>query len=904
MSKPKDILMGGEVKKRFLEKGVDRIQHSLFDFLETGILVSTTVSKNEISVNSTNTIQKIETTINKQADKIYDKPTYLSLFSGAGIGCHGFKEEDYLCVATVEILERKLNIQRYNNKCLFESGYICGDIREESVKEKILKNIKYFAKNFDRREIDVLIATPPCQGMSVANHKKKNELGRNSLIVESIKLTKELNPKFFIFENVNTFLNTICTDIDKKDKKVKEAIENNLACDYNIVYKIINFKNYGSNSSRTRTLVIGVRKNQANVTPLDIFPDLQKEKTLYEIIGGLPPLKIMGEIFSEDIYHQFKKYSPNMREWIQDIGEGQSAFDNIDKHKIPHRIVNGKIVHNVNKNGDKYKRQIWGKVAPCIHTRNDIMASQNTVHPRDDRVFSIRELMRMMTIPDTFFWGHRSNQELNRLSLLEKKLYLKREEMNIRHSIGEAVPTIVFQQIAEKIKKIVNRKNFTDKDILKIITDNDLSDIKKLKTFIKENSLNFDYTTLLEISEAANIKKKENSAYYTRQDICYSMVKDLPNPKRYKTLRILEPSVGVGNFLPLLFKKYQEVEKVILDVVDIDHYSIDLLKILLRKLSIPDNFTINFIVDDFLKHDFSYKYDIVIGNPPFGKIINNKNLLHGYLDDVQNKDTNNIYSFFIEKSLKLGRIVALIVPKSIINSPEFNKTRDILSEYHFQNIIDYGEKGFKGVKIETISFIVNTNSKKNTNEKLVKIESYITQDIRFKKQGYIFDKKFPYWLIYRDKDFDVVADRLEFKIFTAFRDRQITKKNTKSSGKIRVLKSRNIISNGIKDISGYDCYVDNVENLSVARFLNKKNLVLVPNLTYNPRACFLPKNAITDGSVALLLLKVPYINLTKKNLEYFNTEEFSQFYSVARNRGTRSLNIDNNSVFFFGILKK
>jgi DNA (cytosine-5)-methyltransferase 1 len=42
------------------------------------------------------------------------------------------------------------------------------------------------------------------------------------------------------------------------------------------------------------------------------------------------------------------------------------------------------------KNGDKYKRQYWNKVAPCIHTRNDILSSQNTVHPVDDRVFSIR----------------------------------------------------------------------------------------------------------------------------------------------------------------------------------------------------------------------------------------------------------------------------------------------------------------------------------------------------------------------------------------------------------------------------------------------------------------------------------------------------------------------------------
>ena len=55
------------------------------------------------------------------------------------------------------------------------------------------------AKNFNVKDLDVLVATPPCQGMSVANHKKKDELKRNSLVVESIKMTKQIQPKFFYF---------------------------------------------------------------------------------------------------------------------------------------------------------------------------------------------------------------------------------------------------------------------------------------------------------------------------------------------------------------------------------------------------------------------------------------------------------------------------------------------------------------------------------------------------------------------------------------------------------------------------------------------------------------------------------------------------------------------------------
>ena len=83
------------------------------------------------------------------------------------------------------------------------------------------------------------------------------------------------------------------------------------------------------------------------------------------------------------------------------------------------------------------------------------MASQNTVHPIDDRVFSIRELMKMMTIPDSFQWINQDLNTLNKLILPEKQKISKKHEMNIRQCIGEAVPTAIFHQIAKKIKSKV-----------------------------------------------------------------------------------------------------------------------------------------------------------------------------------------------------------------------------------------------------------------------------------------------------------------------------------------------------------------------------------------------------------------------------------------------------------------
>lgn len=826
------------------------------------------------------------------------KLSYVSLFSSAGVGCYGFSLEGFDCIATNELIGRRLEVQKFNNKCDSESGYILGDITEKQTKEKILSEVKGWLHKNKAKDVDVLIATPPCQGMSVANHKKKNELGRNSLVIESINLVKQINPKFFILENVRAFLTTLCTDNDKKQKSIREAIEKNLSGRYNILYKVANFKDFGVPSSRNRTLVLGVRKDIVDVTPYDILPNESKEITLKESIGHLPSLKEMGEI-SKDIYHNFRSYDKRMFNWIKDLKEGESAFQNKGKNK-PHQIIDGKVVHNQNKNGDKYSRCYFDKVGPCIHTRNDILASQSTIHPKDNRVFSIRELMTIMSIPNSFKWSNISEEELNNLNEEEKKNFLAKNEMNIRQSIGEAVPTLVFRQIASKIKEELSYKPLTIKEVEILIKKNFLQNTDNLIQFVEESKKKLKFQDLSKICELANSKRMDMSAYYTRQDICFTIINDLPEAQEFKSINILEPSVGSGNFLPLLIKKYKEVPEVNIDLVDIDKEVIKVLKTLVKSLDIPKNISINFINADFIFHKFSKKYDIVVGNPPFKKIQGEKVLLFAYKDMMYNKETNNIFSFFIEKALKISRYVALITPKSLLSAPEFNKTRELIEKKLITKITDYGESAFD-VLIETISLIIK-NAERNGD--LIKIESYITQETRFLKQDYVLSKEFPYWLIYRDDFFDKVKEKLQFNVFNVFRDRQITKKITKSKGKYRVLKSRNLSKDGsIINVEGYDSYTDTISKLPVAKFLNKKNMVIVPNLSYYPRAGLLPKNSIADGSLAILTPKNHSQEITKKQLEYFSTEEFEKFYKIARHYGTRSLNIDSNSVFFWGLLK-
>src|SRR5690554_3551914 len=99
---------------------------------------------------------------NVKFEKLNGKPlTYISLFSSAGVGCFGFKQNGFECIATNELIERRINIQKINDKCTYKTGYIQGDITSSETKNRIFDEVNYWKKNHGINEPDVVIATPP-----------------------------------------------------------------------------------------------------------------------------------------------------------------------------------------------------------------------------------------------------------------------------------------------------------------------------------------------------------------------------------------------------------------------------------------------------------------------------------------------------------------------------------------------------------------------------------------------------------------------------------------------------------------------------------------------------------------------------------------------------------------------
>lgn len=821
--------------------------------------------------------------------------TYLSLFSGAGIGCHGLDAEGFTCVATAEILPRRLEIQRFNGKCKLESGYISDDISLASTHAKLHEEMKKWGID-SPCDLDFLIATPPCQGMSVCNHKKRDEMPRNSLIVSAIRLVAEFRPKIFLFENTALFLKTPCTIASGQDMPIGEAINSSLGDAYHITARRINLKNYGCPSSRTRTLVVGTAKHLW-FSPLSIFPDWTPEVTLRDVIGDLPPLTEFGEIDKNDIYHSFKPYSAHMRKWISGLREGQGAFDQRALSKRPHRIVDGKRVENKNANGDKYRRQHWDACPPCVHTRNDILSSQNTLHPSDDRVFSVREIMCMLSVPQTFKWSNKTAGELSALPMEEKTNFLRANEMNIRHSLGEAVPPAVIQNIAKKAKScLIERPNF--RKIHRELTSNALAQ-KVLQNGASSVASQYSTESLMCNLELLNEKRKSHAAFYTPPSVAFHLLQMWPDLRAKKSIRILEPSAGIGRILLLLPNLLAEYDEVIIDAIDIDNNAIEIAKALATQTAVPNKVKINYLHGDFL--DFGFvgdRYDVVIGNPPFGKMFKKEYQRH--VSSGLGCGSRNMFGLFLHRALALSRHVVMIAPKSFLSAPDFGGLRaEINAKHSVKAICDFGERGFDGVRIETIALAIESGRSQQPHD-IVDVVSVPLNRKLTQKASDVFDGGLPYWVIYRDKSFNETLNAMQCGVFDAFRDRQICKRHFSKTGKVRILKARNIGPVRVR-MTDNDFFLPEPSMFAASQFINRRDVLLTPNLAIYPRACWMPQDCIADGSVAVLRPRNGLRKITDSDVRFFSSPKFHDFYRVARNHGTRSLNVDSNSAFFFGV---
>jgi DNA (cytosine-5)-methyltransferase 1 len=342
----------------------------------------------------------------------------ITLFASAGIGEFYLDEIGVEVIASNELIPRRCDLY---SKLHPKSEIICGDIRDQKIKDSITKF-----------KADILIASPPCQGISIAglhrNNLQRLKDERNYLVLHAIEVIKKIKPKYILFENVSAFGSMLLPHNDEFIS-VLDILILEFGNDYIIESKIVDCADYGIPQYRKRNLIKIYKKGLK--WP---WPEITKHISVKKAIGHLPSIE-SGEK-SNFFWHFGRKHQERQINWMKNTPTGKSAFEN--KIHFPSK-ENGEKVKGYNTT---YKRIKWDMPAPTITMRNDAMSSQANVHPgralndgsySDARVLSPLELFILNSLPEDF------NPPKNTPEIL------------IRQVMGECIPPLLIKKIFELI---------------------------------------------------------------------------------------------------------------------------------------------------------------------------------------------------------------------------------------------------------------------------------------------------------------------------------------------------------------------------------------------------------------------------------------------------------------------
>jgi len=410
--------------------------------------------------------------------------TYVELFAGAGGLAEGFLRAGFQPVAHIEMdkhacftLKTRLGYYylKNNGEMKSYSDYLNGKISREEfysgipdkmvhsvINEGISKNtinrifniIEKQMKLAGTKKLNVIAGGPPCQAYSLIGrardpYKMEND-PRNYLYKLYVKFLKKFRPDIFVFENVPGLLSA---GNGKLWKDVKTYFRK---AGYEIDYRLLNAYDFGVLQNRKRIIVIGWQKH------LHLkYPEFEKDKIVHkyrvsDILDDLPPLEpgekmIKGEYIKppgkyllryntrgyDDILtlHIARKHNERDRRiyrfyietWFKE--HRRPEYDELPDELKTHR--------NRKSFKDRFK-----VVAPDLPYSQTVVAhlakdGHYFIHPDINqlRSISVREAARLQSFPDNY--------------------YFEGPMTSMFRQIGNAIPPLMAENIAMKIKEMI-----------------------------------------------------------------------------------------------------------------------------------------------------------------------------------------------------------------------------------------------------------------------------------------------------------------------------------------------------------------------------------------------------------------------------------------------------------------
>jgi len=415
--------------------------------------------------------------------------TSVDLFAGCGGLTRGLEDSGFRCLAFNEINKDAADSFALNFP---DAIRLDGDIREAVSNEIIEKEILPVV---GESGVDLVCGGPPCQGFSGIGHRRsfnveKADIPTNHLFQEMIRVINKIQPKAFLFENVQGLLSSKWTNKGVKGEIFRDVWQAFSSIEgYVAQPTLIHAYGFGVPQNRPRVMIMGIRKNilkKTNLVATKFDPTVSSDKFQKQLRnnGGFFPVwkgstaPTIPEAISDleyddwkegEIYHRHppnSDFQKTMRRKLGRVFKKQKITDHIVsnhskkvrdrfQYMIDHSITNIRNLPDDMKT-KKFSQKLlpvnWGDGSPTITCCSN---SDDYIHYSMPRALSVREWARLQTFPDHhLFSGPRTTGGVRRAGNPDKGIWDR--EVPKYTQIGNAVPPKLAEAIGSTLSAYFN----------------------------------------------------------------------------------------------------------------------------------------------------------------------------------------------------------------------------------------------------------------------------------------------------------------------------------------------------------------------------------------------------------------------------------------------------------------
>ena len=337
------------------------------------------------------------------------KAISISLFSGAFGLDLGLELAGFHTVSVVEKDRDSVKTIALNRPYLHESA-IPRAIETISTQDLLLEGGRVLGKGRALRpnEVDLVVGGAPCQPFSTAGKRASVLDPRGSLFMEFVRVVRDIQPRFFVMENVKGLLSAAIRHRpinqrgadypplepdEMRGAALKVVLAEMHELGYKVVYNLLEAADYGVPQNRERVVFIGSRDGESVTFPLATHcqsgRDLPKWRTLRDALTNLVEQN-----------PEFTPYSEKRLKYLRLLKSGQNW------RYLPENLKEEAMGGAYKSGGGKvgfYRRLSWDKPSPTVTTSPQQKAT-DMCHPVELRPLTVRECARIQTFPDDWIF--------------------------------------------------------------------------------------------------------------------------------------------------------------------------------------------------------------------------------------------------------------------------------------------------------------------------------------------------------------------------------------------------------------------------------------------------------------------------------------------------------------------